>query len=420
MNKRYNGMEQPVCGLSVGESGRYLNPNDIVLQAGYDIEVFYQWLDVPSRIAFNDEGDILIALSGYVSKNPSIIKLHNGAVELVADGFDPPLTGMSYYNGNIYVTHFGKLTIVYPNGSKQDILEGIPNYGDYWSSNVAIGPDGKLYFGIGTATNSGVVGTDNEWALNYPYFYDNPGEYEILTGVNYETENMFLEHPEPAYTGAFSPYGIPNMPYEVRKGILMASGSIVRVNPDGTQMEQVAWGFRYPSTIKFDNANRLYASNQSYEVRGSRPIANAPNEFHLVIPGQWYGWPDYADGELVNSEKFKPEGEKQPELLLFSHPGTPPSSIATFSSNSDLVSFDFNYNTEFGPYGDVYIAEYGSGGRIVSGTATPFTGEGFRVSQISMSTGAVSTLAMNKSGFTSSVTHDGGFGRQHSKTLKSS
>lgn len=51
--------------------------------------------------------------------------------------------------------------MVKADGSKQDILTGLPNFGDQHNNRVIFGPDGKIYFDQGTATNSGVVGEDN-------------------------------------------------------------------------------------------------------------------------------------------------------------------------------------------------------------------------------------------------------------------
>lgn len=48
-----------------------------------------------------------------------------------------------------------------PDGTKEDIISGLPSQGDHHNIQVIFGRDGKMYFGQGTATNSGVVGLDN-------------------------------------------------------------------------------------------------------------------------------------------------------------------------------------------------------------------------------------------------------------------
>lgn len=46
--------------------------------------------------------------------------------------------------------------MVKADGSKQDVLTGLPSWGDHHNNRVVFGPDGYMYFGQGTATNSGV------------------------------------------------------------------------------------------------------------------------------------------------------------------------------------------------------------------------------------------------------------------------
>lgn len=407
----YNHGSSDICRQSINDFERYVNPQDITISPQYSIEVYVQGLDAPVGMAFTDDGDIIIAESGYASGEAKVLRLSNEQIETIADGFDPPISGISYHAGDTYITHRGKITVLKYNGTKQMLIDGLPRQGDYWACNVAVGMDNKIYFGQGTQTNSGVVGSDNKWVYDYPFVCDYPGEYIMMVGQNFSEQNLFSANEETIYTGGFSPYGIPNMPYEVKKGIVKASGSILRANPDGTNLELVAWGLRYPTHIEFDNTGRLFASNQSYETRGSRPIANAPDEFQLIAPGQWYGWPDYAGGEPITQPRFRTEGGPQPEFLIMNHPGVPPGPYATFPSNAYIAGFGFNYNRNFGPYGDVYIAEFGGGGRIVPGIETPYIGVGHRISRIDMITGGVTTFAMNKSGFTSSITGEGGFSR---------
>jgi len=392
------------------QQGRYLNPEDISLPQEYKIEVFTQGLDSPSCMVFTDEGDILIGLSGYISRKPAVVRLHDGSLETVAQDFDAPISGINYRDGVIYVTHKGKVTSIRQNGIRQDILLGLPDNGDYWNSNVAFDSNGKIYLAIAVNTNSAVVGTDNYWIFDNPYNCDYPGAYVILNGQNYESRDVFIVDNVKTHTGAFSPFGVPNIPFEVRKGIEKASGSIIRLNPDGTQLEQYAWGLRYIPHIGFDQAYRLFASNQGFEVRGSRPIANSPDEFQLIIPGTWYGWPDFTGGEPVTLSRFKPEGKPQPEFLLSNHPAVPPRPFAIFPQASNILGFDFNNNSDFGEVGDVYISEFGSLGPRTSSDLVPYVGIGHRISKIDIASGGVTTFAINRSGFPTSVTEEGGFG----------
>ena len=400
-----------VCDQNAETSERYLNPSDINIAPGYKIEVFAEGLDSPISMLFTDEGDMIIAESGLTSGNPKVLKLVNGQFEVIAENFNVPITGINYLEGSIYVSNRGFVSIIYPNGNRQNIITGLPSNGDYYNNRVVFGPDHKLYLGQGTATNSGVVGLDNKWVFTNPLVFDYPGDYIMLNGQNFATNNMLILSNETVFTGAFSPYGVPNMPYENRKGVVRASGGILRSNLNGTQLELYAWGFRNPSYMKFDISGRLFVSNNGYEVRGSRPIANALDELYLVAPGLWHGWPDFSGGEPITLPRFKPEGREQPEFLLKSHPNNPPRPYVTFPQNSGIMGFDFNYNTEFGPYGDIYIAEFGVRVPRRDGDTLPFSGAGSRISRIDTQSRAVSTFAINKSGFPASITSGGGLER---------
>lgn len=389
---------------------RKLNPSDIRVPLGYKIDVFAQGLDTPISMVFTEKGEILIADAGVISGNGKVLRLSNNGFEIIAEDFNPPLTGINYLNGNIYVSHRGFITIVKPDGTKENIISGLPSYGDHHNNQIIFGPDGKMYFGQGTATNSGVVGLDNSWIERYPFFHDYPGNNIVLNGENFITKNIQTASPNDyTCTGAYSPFGVPGTSYETVKGIVRASGSILRSNLDGSNLELIAWGLRNPFRLKFDRFNRLFSTNHGADVRGSRPINNSPDEFHMIIPGTWYGWPDYTGGLPITLPKFKPEDEAQPRFLLAEHPMVPPRPFALFTPHSAIMGFDFNYS-DFGPYGDVYIAEFGSEAPETTG-GKPLPHVGHRISRIDMETGEVTDFAINKSGLPASYTGGGGFER---------
>lgn len=394
------------------DRARYLNPSDITIERGYTIEVFAEQLDAPSSILFTDSGDLLIVNSGYTSGNPSVSILNNGVFEVIADDFNFPLLGINYYEGLLYVSHRGVISTLTMDGNKQNILIGLPSYGDYSNCRVDFSSDGKLYFGVGTATNSGVVGADNLWVPQYSFFYDKPGAPIILNGQNFITKNILMSRDkEMISTGAFCPFGETNNPHEMRKAVIKAAGSILKMNIDGSGLELVAWGLRCPSYLKFYE-DKLFVTNNGYDTRGSRPIANASDEFLLISEGSWYGFPDYSGSEPVTLPRFKPESSVQPEFLLACHPSIPAKPFSLFPPDSFLSGFDFNKDKSFGNIGDIYIAEFGSIQlSTISGLQQMFPTSGYKVSKINHSTGTISTFAMNKSGFPSYITREGGFGR---------
>ncbi|MFK2825974.1 PQQ-dependent sugar dehydrogenase [Bacillus sp. B190/17] len=391
---------------------RMIRPQDILVPSGYKVEVFAEGLMTPINLTFTDQGEMLVADAGIASGSGKVLKLTSRGMKVIAEGFKPPLTGITYYKGDIYVAHRGFITVVKSDGSKKDIISGLPSFGDHHNNRVIFGPDGKMYFGQGTATNSGVVGEDNSrWVKQYPFFHDYPGLLIPLIGENFRTKNILSERPgEEAWTGAYSPFGVPSYRGEYVKGIVMASGSILRANRDGSQIELVAWGLRNPFRLKFDRHHRLFCANHGIDVRGSRPVANSPDEFQWIRQGTWYGWPDYTGGLPVTNPMFKPEGKPQPAFLLAEHPMQPPKPIAVFAPHSAAMGFDFNYDSSFGPVGEAFIAEFGSEAPGTTG-GQPAPRVGHRVSRINPETGKVTTFAINKTGLAAFATGGGGLER---------
>ncbi|MBO1914580.1 hypothetical protein J4G37_58380, partial [Microvirga sp. 3-52] len=84
---------------------RMLNPVDILVPTGYEIDVFADGLTTPINLTFTSNGEMLVADSGITDGNGKVLKLTRDGFTLVADGFNPPLTGITEHEGNIYVAH---------------------------------------------------------------------------------------------------------------------------------------------------------------------------------------------------------------------------------------------------------------------------------------------------------------------------
>lgn len=393
------------------KSSRKLDPSDILLPEGYKIDIYEKGLTTPINITFTKQGEMLIADSGVTDGNGKVLKQTNKGFSVIADGFNPPLTGITEYQGNIYVAHRGYITIIQPDGTKKDIVERLPSMGDHHNNRVVFGPDNKMYFGQGTATNSGVVGKDNSWVKEHPFFHEYPGSRITLVGKDFQTSG-FLDDVQTreVTTGAYVPFGVSTYPGKTVDGIIRAGGSILRANPDGSNLELVAWGLRNPFRLRFDRFNRLFASNHGMDVRGSRPVSNSPDEFQWIRPGVWYGFPDFTGGMPVTMPQFKPEGKPQPSFLLAEHPMQPPLPVTNFAPHSAVMGFSFNEDASFAPIGDVFIAEFGPMHQRNIGEETPRR-IGHRVSRIDMQTGESHAFAVNKTGQPASETNGGGFER---------
>ena len=384
---------------------RKVIPDHIRVPVGYSVSVFAKDLTTPTSLIITDQGDMLLADSGLTDGNGKVFIYKDHQFEVLASGFNPPLTGINHYNGQIYVSHRGFITTIKPDGTMTDIISGLPSWGDHHNNPVTFGLDDKMYFGQGSATNSGVVGEDNaHWVKTHPYFHDYPGESISLRAQYYETPNFLIPNEKkPARTAAYSSFNKTIGADTAIPGIIPPSGSILRSNPDGSNLELVAWGLRNPVSLKFDCLGRLFCTNQGAAPRGSRPINQCPDEFHFIMPGIWYGWPDYSAGLPVTLPRFKAKEMPAPTFLLAKHPMEPPHPFASFPHNSGAMGFDFYQEA-------AYVAEFGPLSLTPRGKKlSPSLGH--RVSKLNMNTGELSTFAINKSNLPGTATDSGGLER---------
>lgn len=191
----------------------------------------------------------------------------------------------------------GRILKITPEGTITPLIENLPSTGDHHTNGPAIGPDGALYFAVGTFTNSGVIGEDNAdfgWLARYPQASDIPCRDITLKGENYTSKNpLTSDRNDTAVTGAFSPFGTATRKGQVISGKIPCSGSVLKTPIDGGDVELVAWGFRNPFGLAFSPDGQLYVTENSYDDRGSRPVFGTGDLLWKVISGRWYGWPDF-------------------------------------------------------------------------------------------------------------------------------
>ena len=201
-------------------------------------------------------------------------------------------------------------------GSRRTIVAGMPAQGDYGLTDLAVSPDGRLYFGIGTATNSGIVGLDNwavGWVRQHPKVHDLPWTKLRLRIVRLDSRNPtagLFGPGEKAVTGAFQPFDTANKSsvYPPQNGKF--NGAIYSVALDGGDLRAEAWGIRLPRGLAFNNLGSLFFTNNGMELRGTRPVKDDPDVLCRLVQGTWYGWPDWtADFHPITDAKYQPRIE---------------------------------------------------------------------------------------------------------------
>ena len=209
-------------------------------------------------------------------------------------------------DGNGVVTAFGY------DGSHQTVIASIPAQGDNGMSDVALNPTtGRLWFGVGTATNSGVVGLDNwSWVKKYPNFCDRSFVDLKLNGFQFKSKHPdagLFGAPEIAVTAPFQPFNV-STPTRIRHSDF-PTGAIYSVDPGGGNLKVEAYGIHAPRGLTFNSFGSLYLTNGGMELRGTRPIKDDPDALLIVRYG-WYGWPDYsADLQPVTDDRFQLKGD---------------------------------------------------------------------------------------------------------------
>jgi ferritin-like metal-binding protein YciE len=124
---------------------------------------------------------------------------------------------------------------------------------------------------------------------------------------------------ETVRTGAYVPFGTETTPGQVIKGSVKCTGAVLRCNPDGSELELVAWGLRNPYGVAFHPDGRLFATEHNIDERSARQIIGDPEDLYEIKQGEWYGWPDFAAGIRLDDPYWGERGRGR-EPVIANHP----------------------------------------------------------------------------------------------------
>lgn len=395
-----------------------LGTEDVVLPAGYVIEPVLTGLTYPSAMTFGPDGALYIAEAGHSygqhwAESRIIRWQPGGRAGAIAYGFRGPVTGLTFRGDQLYVSHRGTvsmvdLSTVDRSRRRRDIVTGLPVLpnSSHFNSQVAFGPDGKMYFAVGTVTNSGVPGLDDllfGWLPDFPWMRDAPARDVTLTGENYPSLDVLapdaLGKPSFVRGGAFLPFGTRSKPGQVIRAHRRPTGAIYRCNPDGSGLEVYASGIRSPFGFAYGPDGKLYMTNNAEDDKGARAVSNAPDSLFVIREGAWYGWPDFVAGAPVTEERFKPrlKTSRRPDFVMRDHP-QPEQPVVRFDPHAADCNFDWSKSDRFGFAGQMFVAEFGDGSPLNT-ALRKIPHQGFRVVRVDMGAGRFEPfLSMNHPG----------------------
>lgn len=312
-----------------------IDRSEVEYPGGFELRRYVTNLTAPTAIAIEPDGSLLVA-EGERDEEPAIVRIYRSGKQelfyprgrkipfsLVFTGWKMygPIGGMVAYQGEVYVSHrdengMGVITALDNRGNHRTVVANLPAQGDYGVTDIAI-DSGLLYFGVGTATNSGVVGLDNwtaGWVVRHPEVHDIPLHDQVLYGYRFNSPNPMAGLFGPADLAVTGPFQAFSQAFQLRVPAARdgkPNGAICSVPPQGGPMRVEGFGIHNPRGIAFDAYHQGYFTNRGMEPRGTRPILHDNDAMLKLLAGQpWYGWPDYsATLRPISDDTYQPPAD---------------------------------------------------------------------------------------------------------------
>jgi glucose/arabinose dehydrogenase len=396
------------------EAQTQVTAEEVGLPEGFELELVANGLSFPSAVAIGPEGTVYATLSGFGGTPAQVVAIGvDGTVTPVVDaataGLQGPLTDVAFGpDGTFYVAYAGGIAVVdLAAGSVTPIITGLPSVGDHQNNQLAFSEDGWIYFGQGTATNSMVVGPDNAmlgWLPLFPEFSDVPCDDVTIATEPFGSPNVLTPQDpnDSVMTSPYQPFGVAVDPGTTIPGQVKCNGSILRFQPASPEgsLEVFAWGLRNPFGVAIDSEGAIWTANNGPDVRGSRPIAQAPDDIWRLTEddaGRWFGYPDYVAGIPVTDEPFASEGPQPLGFILGNHDELlggeeVPTPVATLEPHAATGQVAIGPESWDDMAGNVFIASHGDFAPV---TGMPGEHRGHAVFQVDPESGEVDTFLQN-------------------------
>ena len=442
----------------------------MLIAEGYDLSLMVDGLNFPSNIALGPDGQIWVTEAGGFPDLPPALKQINidangqaTATTVLAPNMMPPgmlagpFTDVHFWNGMVWLSHrqtgangwtvgaLSRFNATDPVGTFETVLTNLPSTGDHSNNVVVFGADGRGYIGLGSATNSGVVGADNvlRWVPDAPGFAEiapvditfRPNGYTARIPTELDPGSNAVTAAYRAFdTGAETEaYTVPAATFDnPTNGIIAGSGTVYSFDPMAdnamSTMRLEAWGLRNPFGLGFDaeDDSRLFISNNGsdirgqatdpndplnpakFEIQGNRPIANDHDEMFVITVGgeaEFFGWPDFLHDPNTNEvlDANDPLFCNSPALddsdcseLLFDEDFRNGLDVEEAFANVgpyvSVTGFVANDNADFGLENYLFVTESGS----FSPQTGAFSFTGYRVSLFDNQSGEKRDFVVNE------------------------
>lgn len=343
-------------------------------------------INFPSAMAWDDKGRLFIVESHTVPApilKARVIRVDGNRIDTLVTLPGETAIGITFHDGWLYVSHEEKdatfsISRIRPDGSAlEPVVRNLPTQGDHDVNYLTFANDGSLWFGVGSASNSGVIAGDDpvnqKWLTKHPDAHDVACRDIALTGQKFTDKG--------GTTGAYQPYKSADATRIA--GAVPCTGAVFRVRPGSTTPELVAWGFRNPVAIVFDDAGNAYVAMQGADTRSTRPVVDDPDAIYALKENAWYGWPDYrADFSDVTPFVIDhtASGLTVADRSLLVTPLTPHAAVCGVTFTRD---------------GKLLIAEMGDF-KPMTDNAHPTQRAGFQIESVDVRGGAKSVFARNR------------------------
>lgn len=263
---------------------------------------------------FDEKGNVYIAFEDRIR-----VLNKNGNDELVIKEKQFNILDILYYKNNLYIATDNRI-LEYDLSTKvyKEVVSKIPNNGINKKVGLLLDGD-KLYFSVGSNTNSGVVSSKGE-------------AHDVATGQWILNGNNYGE----AKTGGFTDYSVSTENNEKVESQKVGSAAILTYDIKSGDINLFSHGIRNIKGWDIDKDKKIKAIVGGMQDTNPRNIKDDKDYIYNLEKDVWYGWPDYSGGDPITSPRFT-NSEKH-EFLIKNHIDKNPS--APIYQDKDVSSLE--------------------------------------------------------------------------------